>query len=322
MDGIRRGWSCNRSGFTLLELIVSLAVLALLAALLVPAVGMVRETARRSRCGEHLHQLGVAWANAVSTSGEFPTATTGKRPTYWPLLPYLDQAPLLDQLLQGAISTPLPTLEVFLCPSDPLPIDNGYGESSYYLNDGNRLRNHKPGEYSFNGFSSGPLRNTRLRDITDGLSHTAAMSERLVRDLLNGSSLPVETLERETGRYLWWTPRSFGRPGDEPAAAQMCRSEPTSPVPVFFGINANAWRPFPGGYDHILGPNERGCYNAPHPGMADPDVSLIPPSSLHPGGVNVLMADGRVQMVSDAIAEAVWQAIGSRHGGEAKTLRP
>lgn len=322
MDGKSNSREGRRSAFTLVELAVSLVVLALLAALLLPAIGAVRETARRSRCGEHLHQFGVAWANAAGTGGVFPTATVGPQPTYWPLLPYLDQAPLLEQLLTGTIRTPLPVLDVFLCPSDPWPVDNGYGDSNYYLNDGDRFRNHKPGEYSFNGFSSGPHRNTRLSDFADGLSQTAAMSERLVQDLGRDSPVPMETLQRETGRYLWWTPRRLSGPGEEQAAAQMCRSEATSPSPPFRGMNANAWRAQLG-YDHILRPNERGCHNAPDPSHHSslPDVSLIPPTSLHAGGVNLLMADGRVQFVSDVIDEGVWRAIGSRNGGEADSLR-
>jgi prepilin-type processing-associated H-X9-DG protein len=43
---------------------------------------------------------------------------------------------------------------------------------------------------------------------------------------------------------------------------------------------------------------------------------VSPASSFHPGGVNVLMADGAVRFVSDDIAPDVWTAAGSRDGEE------
>ena len=40
------------------------------------------------------------------------------------------------------------------------------------------------------------------------------------------------------------------------------------------------------------------------------------PRSYHPGGVNVLFGDGRVQFVKDSISTTTWQALGTRAGGE------
>jgi len=42
----------------------------------------------------------------------------------------------------------------------------------------------------------------------------------------------------------------------------------------------------------------------------------VPPSSLHPGGVNVLFGDGTVRFVKNSISLPIWRAVGTRNGGE------
>ena len=42
----------------------------------------------------------------------------------------------------------------------------------------------------------------------------------------------------------------------------------------------------------------------------------VPPSSAHPGGMNVLAGDGSVRFVKNSVFVPVWRAFGSRSGGE------
>jgi prepilin-type processing-associated H-X9-DG protein len=53
------------------------------------------------------------------------------------------------------------------------------------------------------------------------------------------------------------------------------------------------------------------------PGMSMANMAVqLPPSSYHPGGVNLLFGDGSVKFVKDSLALNVWRALSTRNGGE------
>jgi prepilin-type N-terminal cleavage/methylation domain-containing protein len=130
----------SREAFTLIELIVVLAIIAILIGLLVPAVMKVREAASRMSCKNNLRQIGIAFHDYHDAVGHLPPGYTASGPyvngstdtspgwawgTY--ILPYLDQAPVYDQLNLAAPvqSSPLSqtVVRTFLCPSDLVPPD-------------------------------------------------------------------------------------------------------------------------------------------------------------------------------------------------------
>ncbi len=120
----------RRSGFTLIELLVVIAIIAVLIALLLPAVQMAREAARRSQCQNNLKQIGLAIHNYHDALDCFPCTTGfvngwGLLPQ---LMPYLDQAPLFNSMnfsrqinCRTSLTVLVRPVESFLCPSDPTP---------------------------------------------------------------------------------------------------------------------------------------------------------------------------------------------------------
>jgi type II secretory pathway pseudopilin PulG len=89
---------------TLVELLVVLAIIAILVALLLPATRSAREPVRRAQCQHNLKQIGLALHNYHDTYGEFPPACTvdaeGQPLHSWRtlLLPFLEHEPLYREI--------------------------------------------------------------------------------------------------------------------------------------------------------------------------------------------------------------------------------
>ena len=93
-----------RLGFTLIEFLVVLMILAVLAALIFPSARVGRAPARRSQCKNNLKQIGLALHNYAETYGAFPPAYTvdanGQPLHSWRtlILPFVDEKALYDQI--------------------------------------------------------------------------------------------------------------------------------------------------------------------------------------------------------------------------------
>ncbi|HEY6565010.1 MAG TPA: DUF1559 domain-containing protein, partial [Pirellulaceae bacterium] len=80
---------CTRApGFTLVELLVVVALIGILVALLLPAVQSAREAARRAECSNHLRQLGVALHNFEAARKHLPTGADSRASESIPNLPH------------------------------------------------------------------------------------------------------------------------------------------------------------------------------------------------------------------------------------------
>ena len=115
----------SRTAFTLVELLVVIAIIGILIGMLLPAVQMVRESARRTTCSNNIRQIGLSVQMYHGIHKQIPPSRPADNFLTWPvlLLPHLEQTNLYDRFdikatyaLQDpvAIETSVP---VYLCPS-------------------------------------------------------------------------------------------------------------------------------------------------------------------------------------------------------------
>lgn len=315
--------TCSRTAFTLVELLVCIAIIGTLVALLLPAVQAAREAARRSGCVNNLRQIGIALQNYESARKHFPAGRGDPLPgvfsTFAYLLPYVEHSTLKDQIsfnqppttftvgatvYDGAINEAAATTRVnlFICPSDAAggSISGSiYGATNYAANAGSGmvdLGNLKTADGVF--FTASAI---RFKDIVDGSSQTAAFSERL---LGSGGIISGPASADSPHLMLQLAAGSDPTPTNCAAAAGDTFTERGSKW--ILGNYGNTL------YDHYYAPNpaEWDCMNIQQ------QKALLSARSSHPGGVNVQHCDGSVEFIGDDIAVAIWRAASTRNGHE------
>ena len=95
----------NRRAFTIIEWLVTIGIIALLMALLIPAVMAARESARRLQCHGNLAQFGLAMHNHDALRGHFPSAllkvdgdTAIQFAPHVYMLPFIEQSALYNRI--------------------------------------------------------------------------------------------------------------------------------------------------------------------------------------------------------------------------------
>lgn len=171
----------RRRAFSIIELIVILAIIAILIGLLLPAVQKVREAAARTQCMNNLKQITLAFHNINDTYGKFPGAigdfpAEGSSGTYFFfILPFIEQ----DNLYKHAQSdkggffsvwngeTYSRIIKTYICPSD-----GSAGKD--HLFDGWLATSN----YAANWLAFGSAGDKIPATFQDGLSNTVAFTER------------------------------------------------------------------------------------------------------------------------------------------------
>jgi prepilin-type N-terminal cleavage/methylation domain-containing protein/prepilin-type processing-associated H-X9-DG protein len=333
----------RRRGFTLIELMVVIAIIAILIGLLLPAVQAAREAARRMACTNNLKQLGLAMLQYETAVGGFPpsmcAAGAGRTVTWvsgWSaqarVLPYSEQGAMFNaanfalwkEEPQNA-TTIGQTVGLLICPSEVQQQASAHdygqaGVTSYGVNQGDWfVWGGFKGPQNRNAF--GMNRSRRSAEFGDGLSQTLLMAEvKTYQAAANCRFLPLPSVNdpnRIPGPYA--NPFAVAPEYDD----GLCMTENQfefhtewSDGNVHAAGFTTAWPPnkavigrtFYVGMDLDLnGLNEE---------LGGPTFAAINARSHHPGGVNALLGDGSVRFVKSTIDGMVWRALGTVAGGE------
>ena len=295
----------HRRGFTLVELLVVIAIIGILIGMLLPAVQAVREATRRTQCANNVRQLSLSVLNYESAHRQFPPgwdsqSDTDSTPGWgWSaiVLPFLEQDNLAAQIdFRSSITAPINqnVLETVigghLCPSDPDPEIVNLGQATpdpvgTSGGSGTRIANQDSsadGLMVSRGNYSGVFGNLEVNEDPFGGNGVFFGNSQIGhRNIRDGASNTMMIGERRN---------------DQGAV-------------TWLGVIEGIDEPFAravGATDHS--PN-------------DPQGGFEDFRSYHTGGVNMGFADGSTQFLADSISESVFQALGSRAGGESGNFR-
>ncbi|HUY92603.1 MAG TPA: DUF1559 domain-containing protein [Pirellulales bacterium] len=283
-----------RKGFTLVELLVVIAIIGILVALLLPAVQAARESARRTQCKNQLKQIGLAMQNYHDLNRAFPAGYysqfDGNGDELGPgwgwgaaLLAELEQTNLASRinLNLGIGDAQNAALRTTALPVFLCPSEV-HGPQFTVANTSVTVAY---GNYvAING-------NGGVSDFA-GSNDGAFLRNRWFRmaDIADGLSNTLFVGERCS--HMSFTTWTGGVTGGE-VVSQL---DPA-------GIETDAALVLSHAGPHV--PN--------NPEVTDADAT----ASFHPIGVNFLFGDGSVHVINNTIDVPIYDALATRHGGEA-----
>ncbi|HPM81320.1 MAG TPA: DUF1559 domain-containing protein [Candidatus Anammoximicrobium sp.] len=316
-------------GFTIVELLVVIAIIGVLVGLLLPAVQMARESARRSQCQSNLRQCGMAVTNYATAKGQLPPSRSIlskgvlRYVLNWPctLLSELEQVPAHNDLRNKVLPLPPVTIKVLMCPTQSLFNSTDY-PLSYVVNGGRaNFTDASAGTYNFDWVPNGvfidkgdmtmvggkPVETTggkihRMEEIAkyDGTSNTLMIGENanVASWLLAIGPAPFTTSKEQYSQMLWF-PEGYQQ-------ANLPTPPPTPPGPD------PAWDPT---FDDLFGLNRN--VREVTAAQFDAEVHYARPGSRHPGGFNVTLCDGSVHWMAETVDYGIYAVLMTSRGDRA-----
>ncbi len=292
-----------RSAFTLFQLLVVLALLAIAFALFLPALSKVRAAAARVQSQNNLKQIGLAALNYQDANRAFPPGLDAQNfSTAVYLLPYIEQENVYKQIdLKKSVDDKAnaavrkTVIITFLSTLDPVKtVKDDYGPTNYLFNAGS-----KPDLADDNGIFYLDSK-VKIADIIDGTSNTLLAAETLKGD----GGTKAEDVRRQ---YVLLKKDALKGIKDDAGVQDFKDDKNIS------GDRCASWmdgRFLQGTFDTRLKLNDE-----------RPDVScgglggVSSMRSLQPG-VMVGLCDGSVRFVNLGVSIETWRAASTRNGGE------
>jgi prepilin-type N-terminal cleavage/methylation domain-containing protein/prepilin-type processing-associated H-X9-DG protein len=330
-----------RRGFTLVELLVVIAIIGIMVGLLLPAVQMAREAARRMKCQNNMKQLSLACHNYESAHRRFPPsavidfrgnniANNGSWGVHGRILPYLEQGNLYHQVdltLGWDFQSAIDGLQIpsYSCPSDAkgdVVRNPGGGRpllypTSYGFNLGTWLVFDPAGRQGGNGMFY-PNSFLKFANVHDGTSSTLLAAEvkawtpytrnggpsstQAPRNLGEAEAIVASGAEFKATGHTEWPDGRVHHTGFTAALTPNAKVRYTRNGTAYEEMDFNSWQ------EGRLGT------------AGSPSYAIVTSRSYHTGAVNVTLVDGSVRTVSESIDWSVWQAAASRDGGEVNQL--
>ena len=338
--------SSRRLAFTLVELLVVIAIIATLIGLLLPAVQSARESARRMACSNNLKQLGLGMHNYVSARKEtfprganFPPGRTthttnngGWDHPYTLLSPHVMVLPFIEQVSlhnfvdrtkgsnvhHDGATFGLVRVEGFLCPSSDQTFRSGALPGNQYAwsaGSNPTMAGYQTGynEATVAQTTNGMIvatRGTKISEVKDGLSKTLLASEILSGaggdkypfDAFSVGSITASDLNFMTQAELASAGSSTPTRSSDEIGTRWSRGLPMQTL-------LNTAAP-PNWSQPTVGVGLGGWVNSF-------TRQIVPPRSMHAGGVNAVMADGAVLFIRNEVNVLLFQRLGHRSDGEA-----
>ncbi len=296
-----------RPGFTLIELMVVIAIIAVLIGLLLPAVQQAREAARRMQCSNNLKQIALAASNYHDAYGCFPqgvqfTFTFSTSGHHVALLPFLEQVPLFNALnfnwvvpwsdanttFAGAVRP-----STYVCPSDTQGAQVDIFDAALFLPPGYPILSYTnfPQAYtSYAGNAGTWFRHSRSQAILDQSNGLFFRNEGSPGAGISGSTIwtaaRIASITDGTSNTIAHGEHAVGLLTDDDRIAN-------GPVWACGWYGDTTFTSF-----YPLNP-QRKVQNVYGDGLTEAYIGAA--SSFHPGGANFAMADGSVRFIKDSI---------------------
>ena len=331
----------GRPAFTILELLVVIGIIAILTALVLPAVQSAREAARSTQCRTRLKNLALAVQNYHDAYGVTPPgqlAADGRSvldsrslSPHARLLPYLELGAVQETLdLTGRPAfgmndlMGLRPIPIFRCPSDPDPFvtpggGRPYPGCNYAFSVGTCVgtfhgdtahEGHEPPPRWQTGLT-GLTKPVRLADATDGLSNVVLASEQVIAASL--PSNPDAVSVRAMYRHAQYTmpPELADDPTPERVRAWGAVCEGYEPVGRHVARQWHRGALPQTLFNTLLTPNSGlpNCINHCWSDCEPHGAGVFAARSRH-AGVHAAMGDGSVRVVADGVDMQVWMDLG------------